>query len=118
MCRSFVRWLRGRAVSFSMVSLVLSLCAVASCPVSAWAAGGAEAKICAALSQPTTLIFIETPLGDVADYLKALHKIDVQLDERALRDKGSGVSADSSISREHDGTTLHSALRLVLSSTV
>ncbi|MFW5692671.1 MAG: SHD1 domain-containing protein [Thermoguttaceae bacterium] len=41
-----------------------------------------------ALTQPTTLDFIDTPLEDVADYLADLHGIDVVVDRPAMRKDG------------------------------
>lgn len=74
--------------------------------------GGAEEKILNALEEPTTLEFIETPLQDVIDYLKDLHSIEIQVDNRALEDVGIG--SDTPITRNLKGITLRSALRLML----
>ena len=45
-----------------------------------------EQRIMAALDSPTAFEFIETPLQDVINYLKKLHRIEIQLDQRALDD--------------------------------
>lgn len=74
--------------------------------------GPAEQKITAALKAPTTLEFMETPLSDVVEYLKDLHKIEIQLDTKALSDVG--VSPDTPITRNLKGVALRSALRLML----
>jgi len=37
--------------------------------------GAAEQRISEALKSPTLLDFMETPLSDVVDYLKDLHKM-------------------------------------------
>ncbi|NLZ00078.1 MAG: hypothetical protein GXY25_06025, partial [Pirellulaceae bacterium] len=74
--------------------------------------GDAERRIRSALEDPTTLDFIETPLGDVVEYWKDLHKIEIQVDQKALDDVGLGT--DTPISRTLDGISLRSALRLVL----
>jgi hypothetical protein len=72
----------------------------------------AEHKIRSALSDPTTLEFIETPLKDVVDYLKDLHGIEIQIDAKAL--DGVGVSTDTPITRNLKGVSLRSALKLIL----
>jgi hypothetical protein len=72
----------------------------------------AEARILAALGEPTTLEFTETPLQDAVDYLKAKHKIEIQLDSRALED--IGVAADTPVTRNVSNIKLESALRLLL----
>jgi hypothetical protein len=72
----------------------------------------AERKIRKSLTDATTLEFIETPLRDVLDYLKDVHGIEIQIDERALRD--AGVATDAPITLNLNGITLRSALRLVL----
>jgi tetratricopeptide (TPR) repeat protein len=74
--------------------------------------GDAERRIRSALDDPTTLDFIETPLSDVIEYWKDLHKIEIQIDQKALDDVGIGT--DTPISRTLDGISLRSALRLVL----
>ena len=74
--------------------------------------GAAEKKITEALKSPTTLEFMETPLTDVVDYLKDLHKIEIQLDNKALGDVG--VAPDTPITRNLKGVSLRSALRLML----
>lgn len=74
--------------------------------------GPAETKILAALNDPTTLEFIETPLKDVIDYLKDLHGIEIQIDAKAL--ETSGLGTDVPVTRNLKGISLRSALRLVL----
>ena len=46
------------------------------------------------------------------DYLKDLHSIEIQIDEKALADMGIG--SDTPITRNLKGITLRSALRLML----
>ena len=65
-----------------------------------------------ALADHTTLEFIETPLQDVVAYLKDLHGIEIQIDQRALDDVGIG--SDTPITRAVRGIALRSALRLML----
>ena len=74
--------------------------------------GPAEERITEALNDTTTMEFIETPLSDVVDYLKDLHKIEIQLDSKALEDAGSG--SDTPITKNLKGISLRSALRLML----
>lgn len=73
---------------------------------------GAEAKILAALQEPTTLEFIDTPLSDVIEFQKDLHGIEIQIDNRALLEVG--LSSDTPITRNVKGISLRSALRLML----
>jgi hypothetical protein len=72
----------------------------------------AERRIEEALSSPTELEFIETPLQDVVDYLKDYHKIEIQLDEKALEDLG--VGKDIPVTKNLHGLSLRSALNLLL----
>ncbi len=69
-------------------------------------------KIREALDSPTQFEFMETPLQDVIDYLKNLHKIEIQLDTRALKDIGIGT--DAPVTRNMKGVTLKEALQFVL----
>jgi len=71
-----------------------------------------EAKIRVALQQATTMEFHETPLQDVVDYLKDLHKIQVQLDTKPLED--SGVGTDTPVTFSIKGVSLDSGLKLML----
>jgi len=72
----------------------------------------AEKAIREAMKSPTLLDFIETPLSEVVDYLKKYHKIEIQLDKKALDDLG--VSSDTPITISLQGVSLRSALRLLL----
>jgi hypothetical protein len=67
--------------------------------------------LAAVLVCPTQFDFIETPLQDVVDYLKDLHHIEIQLDQKALA--AAGVSTDMPITVSLRGVALRSALRLV-----
>lgn len=71
-----------------------------------------EAKILAALDEPTEVDFTDQPLQDVIDFLKERHQIEIQLDKRALEDAGQG--SDTPVTRNLKGITLDSALDLVL----
>ena len=72
----------------------------------------AAAKIEKVLSSPTQMEFADTPLQDVVDYLKDYHKIEVQLDKKALSDVG--LKSDTPITKSLKGISLRSALRLLL----
>jgi hypothetical protein len=74
--------------------------------------GGAEARITAALQESTSFEFIETPLRDVIEYLRDLHDIEIQIDQRSLDDVGIGT--ETPVTRSLKGISLRSALRLLL----
>ena len=57
--------------------------------------GAAEQKISKALSEPTELQFIETPLQDVVNFIKDQHDIEVQLDTRSL--DAVGLTSDTPV---------------------
>ena len=72
----------------------------------------AEETIQAALLKPTTMDFQSTPLEKAVAYLKDLHEIEIQLDNKALED--SGADAATPVDGKLAGLSLRSALRLVL----
>ena len=73
----------------------------------------AEERIAKALDEPTELPdFIETPLRDVIDYLKDHHKIEIQIDKKALDEVA--ISTDHPITKNLRGISLKAALRLTL----
>lgn len=72
----------------------------------------ARERIHAALESPTSVEFVETPLSDVVEYLKDVHKIEIQFDSRALEDAGAAV--DTSIHKTLKNISLGAALRLML----
>ncbi len=72
-----------------------------------------EEKILAAIEQPTTLDFHESPLQTVVDYLKDLHPIEIQLDVKALEDGGMG--SDTPVTCKVSGVSLRSGLRMLVS---
>ncbi|WP_158265038.1 hypothetical protein [Blastopirellula marina] len=74
--------------------------------------GDAEKKIFEQLNEPTKIAFIDTPLVEVVEYLKTLHGIEIQLNNRALEDVG--LSPDVLVTRNLEGISLRSALRLLL----
>ena len=70
-----------------------------------------------ALDETTQLEFVDTPLADVIEYLKDLHKqkhpgFEIVLDTKTLSDLG--IAADTPISKSLKGISLRSALRLLL----
>ena len=73
-----------------------------------------EADIQRALSESTSIEFVETPLSDVVEYLKDLHKLEIQLDTKVLENEG--VGSDTPITRNIKGISLRSALKLMLGS--
>ncbi len=94
-----------------------ALCAGGALFVAGQAAVGdeispAEKAIEKALDSQTLVDFIELPLGDVVDFLKDRHDIEIQLDLKALGDVG--LSRDEPITKELKGLSLRSALNLIL----
>jgi hypothetical protein len=69
-------------------------------------------RIQAALDVPTEMDFSETPLKDVVDALKLRHRIEIQLDAKAMTD--AGASLDMPITIKLKGVSLRAALRLML----
>jgi len=74
--------------------------------------GSKEQRINRELQENTELEFIETPLGEAFDFLKDMHKIEIQIDTGALEDVG--IDIDTPITRNLKGISLRSALRLIL----
>ncbi len=74
--------------------------------------GPAERKIEAVLNSPTELAFKDTPLTDVADYLKDKHQIEIQLDKKAMEE--ASIAPETKVTCNIKGITLRSALRLML----
>jgi hypothetical protein len=71
-----------------------------------------EAKIEKKLKSPTQIEFVETPLKDVVDYLKDLHRMEIQLDEKGL--KAAGIGSETQVTMNIKGLPLASALNLLL----
>ncbi len=71
-----------------------------------------ERRIAEALKQPTQIEFVETPLKDVVDYLKDLHHIEIQLDEKTL--KRAGIDESTPVTSNRKGVSLRSALSAML----
>lgn len=68
--------------------------------------------IAKALDTATQVEFVQTPLRDVADFLKDKHGIPIQLHTRALENEG--IATDVAVTMNLSGISLRSALRLML----
>ena len=71
-----------------------------------------DEQIRKALAAPSEAVFKETPLSEALDSLKKRHKIEIQLDTKAL--EGLGVATDAPISKNLKGISLQSVLKLIL----
>ncbi len=71
-----------------------------------------EQRIEVALCESTNLEFVETPLQDVLDFLKDVHKVEIQLDSQAL--DAASIGSDTPITRNLKNITLAAALKHVL----
>ncbi len=69
-------------------------------------------KIEAALGEPTEMDFVDTPLKDIVDSLKAKHGIEIQFDNKALGD--AGITPDTTFTRQLKNIPLRVALSLLL----
>jgi hypothetical protein len=73
----------------------------------------ADVRIEKALDEPTALDNVhELPLTDLIDYLRKMHKIEIQLDAKAMEE--AGVAPDTPITRNLQNISLRSALAIVL----
>jgi hypothetical protein len=75
-------------------------------------AAAAERRIAEELEKPTTFEFLETELQDALQSIKDRHKIEIQVDKKALDDEGVGT--DVPVTRRLSGISLKSALNLLL----
>ena len=71
-----------------------------------------EGRIRAALDEPTSCDFVDTPLDDVMAYLEDKHQIEIEFDRRALDD--IGIDSMAPVNLSVHGITLRSALHLIL----
>ncbi|MEK6259314.1 MAG: sigma-70 family RNA polymerase sigma factor [Planctomycetota bacterium] len=69
-------------------------------------------KIDQAMTDPTEIAFVDTPLAEVLDFLKELHQIEFFLDKEALT--ADGIATDQLINLSLSGIRLRSALNLIL----
>ncbi|HZZ74019.1 MAG TPA: hypothetical protein VFE24_17330 [Pirellulales bacterium] len=74
--------------------------------------GPAEKKILDELDKPSAVEFIDTPLKDVTDFIGQRHGINIQFDDKAMKD--GGIGTDTPINVNLKGISLRSILRLVL----
>ena len=65
-----------------------------------------------ALDTPTQAEFVETPLQDVITFLKDYHKIEIQIDTKALGE--AGIDPAAPITKDFKRISLRSALRLIV----
>jgi type II secretory pathway component GspD/PulD (secretin) len=72
----------------------------------------ANAGVINALSQPTEMEFVETPLKDFIEALKIRHGITIEVDTQPLADVG--ITSDTPITYAAKGITLNAALAQVL----
>jgi hypothetical protein len=72
----------------------------------------AEVRLEDALNSTTEIEFTEAPLQEVIDTLKERHRIEIQIDTKALTDVGIGT--DTPVTKSLKGITLRSALNLML----
>lgn len=75
-------------------------------------ASAGQAKILAVLDQPTEFSFHERPLGEVIDYFKHKHDLQILFDRKAIDDEGVGM--DAPVTQTLKNIRLRSALRLIL----
>ena len=74
---------------------------------------GGDQQIMKVLDEPTDMGFVETPLKDVVAAISIRHKdIPIVLDHKAITDAGGGD--DTPITFQFKGSSLRSALRLML----
>jgi hypothetical protein len=71
-----------------------------------------EKAILAALEEKTSLEFLEEPICNVVAHFKEVHRVEIQLDFRALEDVNIGT--DTPITKSIQNVTFRSALNLVL----
>jgi uncharacterized membrane protein YgcG len=74
--------------------------------------GGSEERIFNELNTKAVMEFIETPLKDAITILKDTHGIPIELDVKKLEE--AGVNIDTPVTKNLNGITLRSALRLLL----
>jgi len=72
----------------------------------------AEQKLRATLQDPTEVSFAETTLEDALKYLTDYHRIEMRIDEDAL--KRAKVDIETSVSMQLEGVTFRSTLQLLL----
>ena len=71
-----------------------------------------EQKILDTLSEPTEVAFVDSPLHEALEVLKALHGIEIWLDKESL--SAEGIATDTPVNLQLSGISLRSTLRLML----
>lgn len=104
-------WAVASALAVSAACAWLSVAPVARSCESSGPAAADEKKTREALKKPVTIEFVETPLGDVVDFLRDLTGLNFVLDPRAAE---AGVTADSPITVHLEQVSLASAIKLML----
>lgn len=74
--------------------------------------GSSETRILSELDHETTFDYLDQPLKDVIEDISFTHNIPIVIDTKALED--FGIDTGTPITRSLKGTTLRSALRLML----
>ena len=72
----------------------------------------AQTRISKELEEKTSFVFTENSLSDVVKYLQEHHKIDIQLDVKALED--ASIGPETPVTRTVKDISLRSALRMML----
>jgi hypothetical protein len=90
------------------------IAAVSRQPIEVATANEAQrlAKITTTLDEETSFDFNELPLTDAIHYLRDKHTIEIQIDTKMLEAESIGV--DTPVTRQLQGVTLRSGLRLML----
>jgi len=99
-----------------VVAVIAALAGLIACGQSA-ARGdesGAEKKIREALAKPTRIEFNETQFKDAVQYLADTHEINIEVDWLRIQDAPTNVGPDRAVTRVLKGTSLASALNLLL----
>jgi hypothetical protein len=104
------------------ISLGLLVAAGAPVPPGAWAVDAdlgpslrmstGQKRAFETLSSPTSLVCKNVALDKVVEYLARLHRIEIQIDRKAL--EAEGIAADTPVTESLEGISLRSALRLLL----
>jgi hypothetical protein len=107
------RFLVRVAVSAGICISFVAAVSAAEQEISPWPRPSAgQARILAALDQTTEFDFRERLLSDVINDFKEKHKIEIDLDRKALNE--AGVGTDTPMTETLKNITLRSALRLLL----
>ena len=121
---SRIHWLALSSLVVVLISISLSMPPAAAAPEGEGPAAAdpnnptaeigitQEERIRRALSSPTEVDFVDTPLRDALNYLRDKHAIEIWANEQSLTD--NGVALDSPVTLSIRGTRLASMLNLLL----